>query len=221
MHGKCLSLPRPSAVPETKHSSPGCRLVGELRECREHSESACLQGCERQPVLSGWGWGWGRRETLEEEAWAGDRETSPSLLPTGPRKRSQRPGGHTDFPSQEGLLGPISVPRGGGAACPVSSTKWGGGGGAGDGAQALPGCWKARPRPPGSFWSWISFREKMEAAGGEDRERAGRSRPCTANLRPTPESMELGAPPGWGTPSVRTVPFRQSLRPTVWPFAHK
>lgn len=144
-------------------------------------------------------WGWGVVGE-EEEAWAGDRETSPSLLPTGLRKRSQRPGGHTDFPSQEGLLGPISVPRGGGAACPVSSTKRGGGGGAGDGVQALPGCWKARPRPPGSFWSWISFREKMEAAGGEDRERAGRSRLCTASRRPTPREHGAGSAPWLGNP---------------------
>lgn len=45
---------------------------------------------------------------------------------------------------------------------------------------------------------------------------------------PTPiECLELGAPRGWGTPSVRTGqeqltrPFRQKLRATVWPLSHK
>lgn len=66
------------------------------------------------------------------------------------------------------------------------------GGGRDKGCKALPGCWKARPRQPGSFWSWISFREKMEAAGVEDRERAEWSRPCAASLRPTPRVHGAG-----------------------------
>lgn len=197
MHGKCLSPPRPSAVSEPKYSSPGCRLAGELRACRQCPESVCLQGWERQPVLSGWGSGSGR-ETREEEAWAGDRETSPSLLPTGPRKGGQRPGGHADFPSQEGLLGPICDPER--EEQLVLSPLLSRGGGGIRGRKALPGCWKARPRHPGSFWSWISFREKMEAAGVEDRERAGRSRPCAGSLRPTPRVHGAGSAPWLGNP---------------------
>lgn len=218
LHGKCLSLPRPSAVSETKYSSPGCRLVGELRACTERTERVGLRGCERQPVL--WGWGRGRGwGTLEEEAWAGDRETSPSPLPAGPRKGAQRPGGHADFPSQEGLWGPISVPRGEGAACPVSSTTREAGGGRvahrpylaagrlGLGSLGPSGAGS----PSGRRWRQLEWRTGRELGGGG---------PALQACTPHPKCTELGAPPG-GEPLQAGLCLSGRVSDPVWPFAHK
>ena len=68
------------------------------------------------------------RDTLEEEAWAGDREASPFPAPHGLPEGRPMLQAMLISPLQEGLVGPISVLPEGGAACLVYSNKGSGGG---------------------------------------------------------------------------------------------